>query len=177
MTFSIFHRIFQRSYSYGGQPILKENIQNYIDAKTKNERIFCETIGGSIVGIGETIFMPFDVLKIKKQTNYETFKNRSMYEIFKSEKISNYYRGLNITMARNSIAMGNTYFMNTLIREYYFNEKNQWNMNFYQYLTISFFSINSSLIVSSPLDVIKTRIQNKNFGKKVNSHQYNKRYY
>ena len=63
--------------------IEKEYIPN-----TKKDRIICETISGSIIGIGEIFFMPFDVLKIKKQTNINTFNNRSLYQIIKQE---NYY--------------------------------------------------------------------------------------
>ena len=36
------------------------------------------------------------------------------------------------------VAIGNLYFMNSLIREYYYNESNQRNLNFDHYLVISF---------------------------------------
>ena len=162
--FSYMHRFSQRMYTYGGQPILKDKIKNNFNMDKKSERIKCETIAGIIIGAGESIFMPFDILKIKKQTNPESFNNRSILQIFKKEGLNNYYKGFNITTARNMVAIGNLYFMNSFIRENYYNESNQRNLNFNQYLSISFLTTNISIILTSPFDVIKTRMQNKNFG-------------
>ena len=86
-------------------------------------------------------------------------------QIIGKENLSNYYRGFYITTGRNVVAIGNLYFMNSLIREYYFKESNQRKLSFNQYLFISFFTTNMSIFLTSPFDVIKTRMQNKNFGK------------
>ena len=169
ITFSLMHRITQRMYSYGGQPILRQYIEKEYIPNTKKDRIICETISGSIIGIGEIFFMPFDVLKIKKQTNINTFNNRSLYQIIKQENYYNYYKGAPITALRNFIAIGNFFLINSTIREYLFEKENQWELTFKQYAFISLCSSITSITISAPFDLVKTRIQNKNFGQNFNS--------
>jgi len=156
-------------YSYGGQPILRQYIEKKYMPNTKNQRITCETISGSIIGIGEIFFMPLDVLKIKKQTNINTFNKRSLYQLIKEENFHNYYKGSPITALRNCIAIGNFFFINSIIREYLFEKTNQWELTFQQYAFTSLCSSIISITISAPFDLVKTRIQNKNFGEKVNS--------
>ena len=169
IAFSLMHRITQRMYSYGGQPILRQYIEKEYIPNTKKDRIICETISGSIIGIGEIFFMPFDVLKIKKQTNINTFNNRSIYQIIKQENYYNYYKGAQITALRNFIAIGNFFFINSIIREYLFEKENQWELTFKQYAFISLCSSITSITISAPFDLVKTRIQNKNFGQNFSS--------
>ena len=40
LGFSLVHRFTQRMYGYGGQPILRENIEKIFDNKTRKDRIF-----------------------------------------------------------------------------------------------------------------------------------------
>lgn len=169
LGFSLVHRFTQRMYGYGGQPILREYVEKRFDVQNINERVFCEWVCGATVGLGETVFMPFDLLKVKKQTNSETFGNRSIFKIMKEERINNYFKGATITLARNFIAMGNFFMVNSIVREIVFDKQTPWGLSFSQYVfsasISSFFSITSS----SPFDVVKTRVQNKDFGKKSNS--------
>ena len=169
IAFSLLHRITQRMYSYGGQPILRQCIEKKYIPKTKKERVLCETISGCIIGVGEILFMPLDVLKIKKQTNINTFKKRSLYQIIKEENYYNYYKGFPINVVRNFIAIGNFFFINSTIREYIFQKENQRELKFKDYVFTSLCSSIISVTISAPFDLIKTRIQNKNFGQKVNS--------
>ena len=138
--FSLLHRFTQRMYSYGGQPILRNFIEKKYNTKTKNDRIFCDTLSGSIIGMGDILFVPLDVLKIKKQTNINTFNNRSIYRILKEENFSNYYKGVPITIARNFVAMSNFFFINSCSREYLFEKENQKDLSFQQNAFISTYS-------------------------------------
>ena len=169
ITFSLMHRITQRMYSYGGQPILRQYIDKKYIPKTKNERIICETISGCIIGTGEIFLMPLDVLKIKKQTNIDTFNKRSLYQIIKQENYNNYYKGISINALRNFVAIGNFFLINSAIREYIFEKDKQWELKFKEYVLTSLCSSIVSITISAPFDLVKTRIQNKNFGEKVNS--------
>lgn len=169
LGFSLMHRFTQRMYGYGGQPILKQIVETRYKPETRYQRIRNEWMSGAFIGLGETIFMPFDLLKIKKQTNVGTFNNRSMFEIMKEEKLNNYFKGAAITSCRNFIAMGNFFMVNSIVREFIFNKQEPWNLSFTQYLISSSCASLCSITSSSPFDVIKTRVQNKDFGKKSNS--------
>lgn len=162
--YGILHRASQRMYGYGGQPILRSYVERYYDAKTKNDRIICETMAGAAIGVGESMFMPSDVLKVKKQTNIETFNGRSFMTILRNENMREMYRGIGITSVRNLIGRSNLYFLNSVMREYVFEKDNQWDMTLMQYNIISFVSITSSILFTAPFDVIKTRVQNRDFG-------------
>ena len=169
LGFSLAHRFSQRMYGYGGQPILREYVETQFDIQNRKERIFCEWACGATVGLGETIFMPFDLLKVKKQTNSETFGNRSIFKIMKEERINNYFKGGNITLARNFTAMGNFFMVNSIVREFIFDKQTPWGLSFPQYAFSAMLASLCSVSSSSPFDVVKTRVQNKDFGKNSNS--------
>jgi hypothetical protein len=117
---------------------------------------------GSLIGIGEIILLPLDVLKIKRQTNPEAFRNRGFFRIVADEGMG-LYRGAGWTAARNapgSFALfgGSAWAKESLFKLEDYN-KATWGQNF----VASVAGASASLIVSAPLDVIKTRIQNRNF--------------
>lgn len=55
----------------------------------------------SLIGIGEIVLLPLDVLKIKRQTNPEAFRGRGVFKIVADEGFS-LYRGWGWTAARNA---------------------------------------------------------------------------
>ena len=55
----------------------------------------------SLIGIGEIILLPLDVLKIKRQTNPEAFRGRGLSKIIQDEGFG-LYRGWGWTAARNA---------------------------------------------------------------------------
>lgn len=117
---------------------------------------------GSLIGIGEIVLLPLDVLKIKRQTNPEAFRNRSFIQIIRDEGMG-LYRGAGWTAARNapgSFALfgGSAWAKESIFKLEDYN-KATWTQNF----VASVAGASASLIVSAPLDVIKTRIQNRNF--------------
>lgn len=56
---------------------------------------------GSLIGIGEIVLLPLDVLKIKRQTNPEAFRGRGVLKIVADEGFG-LYRGWGWTAARNA---------------------------------------------------------------------------
>jgi len=54
----------------------------------------------SLIGAGEVVLLPLDVLKIKRQTNPESFRGRGVLKIVSDEGLG-LYRGWGWTMARN----------------------------------------------------------------------------
>ena len=61
----------------------------------------CLTPVFSIIGIGEIVLLPLDVLKIKRQTNPEAFRGRGVVRIVRDEGFG-LYRGWQWTAARNA---------------------------------------------------------------------------
>ena len=59
------------------------------------------TFFSSLVGIGEIVLLPLDVLKIKRQTNPEAFRGRGVFRIVADEGMG-LYRGASWTAARNA---------------------------------------------------------------------------
>ena len=57
--------------------------------------------GSSLIGIGEIVLLPLDVLKIKRQTNPEAFRGRGVFRIVLDEGFG-LYRGAGWTAARNA---------------------------------------------------------------------------
>lgn len=163
------YKVLQRVYKYGGQPFANEFLNQHF--KNDFDRIFGSKTGkamrsataGSMIGIGEVILLPLDVLKIKRQTNPEAFKGRGVVKILKDEGIFNLYRGWGWTAARNAPGSFALFGGNAFAKEYILGltdySQATWSQNFIS----SIVGASASLIVSAPLDVIKTRIQNKDF--------------
>ncbi|MCJ1307209.1 Mitochondrial GTP/GDP carrier protein 1 [Agyrium rufum] len=161
------YKILQRIYKYGGQPFARDYLAlHYGDnfdrtfGKGTGKAILHAT-AGSIIGIGEIVLLPLDVLKIKRQTNPEAFRGRGVFRIVADEGMG-LYRGAGWTAARNapgSFALfgGSAFAKEALgLKDY---NAATWSQNF----VASIAGASASLIVSAPLDVIKTRIQNRNF--------------
>lgn len=162
------YKILQRVYKYGGQPFANEFLNRNFKADFDNT--FGEKTGkalrsataGSMIGIGEIVLLPLDVLKIKRQTNPEAFKGRGFVKILKDEGLG-LYRGWGWTAARNAPGSFALFGGNAFAKEYILGLKDYSQATWSQNFVSSIVGASASLIVSAPLDVIKTRIQNKNF--------------
>lgn len=162
------YKILQRVYKYGGQPFANEfltkNFKDSYDSAfgAKNGKALLSATAGSLIGIGEVVLLPLDVLKIKRQTNPESFRGRGFLRIIKDEGFG-LYRGWGWTMARNAPGSFALFGGNSFAKEYIFGLKDYSQATWSQNFVTSIFGASASLIVSAPLDVIKTRIQNRNF--------------
>ena len=134
---------------------------------------------GSLIGIGEIVLLPLDVLKIKRQTNPEAFRGRGVFRIVADEGMG-LYRGAGWTAARNapgSFAVCNAHSSklrplliheqlfggSAVAKQYWYKLEDYNSATWMQNFVASIAGATASLVVSAPLDVIKTRIQNKNF--------------
>jgi hypothetical protein len=162
------YKILQRVYKYGGQPFANEfltkNFKNDYESwfGPKTGKALLSATAGSLIGIGEVVLLPLDVLKIKRQTNPESFKGRGFFKILSDEGFG-LYRGWGWTAARNAPGSFALFGGNSFAKEYIFGLKDYSSATWSQNFITSIFGASASLIVSAPLDVIKTRIQNKNF--------------
>lgn len=162
------YKITQRIYKFGGQPFVKDYLSRNYSAEFKsifgdrNAKSMMHATAGSLVGIGEVALLPLDVLKIKAQTNPDTLKGRGVADIFKTEGLA-LYRGWGWTAARNAPGSFALFGGTAFAKEYLFGLKNFNDATFLQTFGASMVGAFFSLAVSSPLDVIKTRIQNRPF--------------
>ncbi|KAI5297930.1 Mitochondrial GTP/GDP carrier protein 1, partial [Ascosphaera atra] len=128
----------------------------------KTGKALMSATAGSIIGIGEIVLLPLDVLKIKRQTNPGAFRGRGLMAIIKDEGMG-LYRGAGWTAARNAPGSFALFGGSAFAKEYLFKLQDYnaatWSQNF----VASICGACSSLVVSAPLDVIKTRIQGRNF--------------
>nr|QKK35460.1 mitochondrial MC31 [Starmerella bombicola] len=162
------YKILQRVYKYGGQPVandfltknFKDSFEGVFGARTG--KAMMSATAGSLIGIGEIILLPLDVLKIKRQTNPEAFRGRGFLRIIMDEGLG-LYRGWGWTAARNAPGSFSLFGGSAFAKEYVLGLEDYSKATWSQNIVASIFGASASLIVSAPLDVIKTRIQNRNF--------------
>lgn len=161
-------QILQRIYKYGGQPFARDYLALHhgdrFDAafgKGTGKAIMHAT-AGSLIGIGEIVLLPLDVLKIKRQTNPEAFRGRGVFRIVADEGMG-LYRGAGWTAARNAPGSFALFGGSAAAKQYFYKLEDYNSASWMQNFVASIAGASASLLVSAPLDVIKTRIQNKNF--------------
>ncbi|OJD31830.1 mitochondrial carrier protein [Diplodia corticola] len=168
LGYAAVYKVLQRVYKYGGQPFVRDYLAKNHGDKFDNAfgkgtgKAIMHATAGSLIGIGEICILPLDVLKIKRQTNPEAFRGRGLFRIIKDEGFG-LYRGWGWTAARNAPGSFALFGGSAFAKEYIYKlqdyNKATWGQNF----VASIAGASASLVVSAPLDVIKTRIQNRNF--------------
>ncbi|KAJ4369826.1 high copy suppressor of abf2 [Neocucurbitaria cava] len=162
------YKILQRVYKYGGQPAVRDYLaHNHGDSFDRtfgrgNGKAIMHATAGSLIGIGEIVLLPLDVLKIKRQTNPEAFRGRGLFRIIADEGFG-LYRGWGWTAARNAPGSFALFGGSAAAKEYLYKLSDYNSASWGQNFVASIAGASASLVVSAPLDVIKTRIQNKNF--------------
>lgn len=117
---------------------------------------------GSLIGICEIVLLPLDVLKIKRQTNPEAFRGRGVFRIVADEGMG-LYRGAGWTAARNAPGSFALFGGSAATKQYLFKLEDYNKASWFENFIASIAGATASLVVSAPLDVVKTRIQNRNF--------------
>lgn len=158
------YKICQRVYKFGGQPYVKDFMKKRVGGSDSTTKAFLlNGVSGSIMGAGEVVLLPFDVLKIKAQTNPE-YRKMAMGEVFRKEGWS-LYAGWNWTMARNVPGSFALFGGNALAKEM-MGIKDHRDATFLQTSISSMVGSVASIIVACPLDVVKTRIQSGSYAEK-----------
>merc|ERR1711977_774211 len=158
--FAAAYKVCQRTYKFGLQPMVYESIDKSSVGSQIQSKALKSAIAGSMLGAGEVALLPLDVLKIKAQTNPESIRGRGVLEIFTSEGRA-LYRGAGWTAARNIPGSFALFGGNTAVKQMIGAEPGQ--ATFFQTALSSMGGAIASLVVSQPLDVVKTRVQNRDF--------------
>jgi len=172
--FGAVYKVLQRTYKFGGQPIAKQfmddkvghHFRNVFGDKTGNDMLHATS--GSLIGLGEIILLPLDILKIKAQVNPQY----SIRENLKGVTLREMYAGWNWTAFRNMPGSFVLFGANSLAYTRLFGIDGPRDAKFYQIFVASMCGGTCSILFSSPMDVIKTRIQNKPFGDKRGGMKY-----
>lgn len=164
--FAFCFKVSQRIYKWGCQPILREKLeQRYGNGRN---RTALEAISGSMIGMGEVALLPFDVLKIKAQTNKSALQKGVL-----SGGIRGLYRGAVVTASRNAMGSAALFGSNAAVQIYMKGEMPSRHrhspgpVHWPSLLLGSTVGAVSSILVANPLDVIKTRLQNQDFTSQV----------
>lgn len=157
------YKVSQRIYKFGGQPVLNDFLQRTVfkptDGKemTKTAKFWSNAISGAVMGAGEVMLLPFDVMKIKSQTNPEVIK-MGMSGLIKQEGIAGLYAGATFTAARNICGSFMLFGVNSYVKSSIVPQNGE-KPSFLQLAISSTAGSVSSILVACPLDVVMTRIQ------------------
>mmetsp|Transcript_3760 Transcript_3760/g.10927 ORF Transcript_3760/g.10927 Transcript_3760/m.10927 type:complete len:320 (-) Transcript_3760:325-1284(-) len=166
--FAAGYKILQRTYKFGGQPFVKDYINKNHGPSLKESfgpkigSVLASGTAGAMMGVGEIALLPLDVLKIKAQTNPDALKGRGVMEIFMNEG-RGLYRGAGWTAARNAPGSFALFGGSALMHHGVFGLENTKEATFAQNFAASIVGAVASITVAAPLDVIKTRVQNRPF--------------
>lgn len=166
--FGAAYKILQRVYKFGGQPVVKDalKVRYGVTFEEKfgksNGNTLLSATAGSIVGIGEIFLLPLDALKVKAQTAPEQLRGRGLVEIFTSEGFG-LYRGAGWTAARNAPGSFALFGGNSFAKSLMHLGEDDKQATWLQDAIASSVGAVFSITVAQPLDVIKTRIQNRPF--------------
>ncbi|KAG0205280.1 hypothetical protein BGX28_003082 [Mortierella sp. GBA30] len=168
LGFAAGYKIMQRVYKFGGQPFVNEFLNQHYKSKfhnmfgDKTGKTMIHATAGSLIGIGEIALLPLDVLKIKRQTNPDAFRGRGVFRIVADEGMG-LYRGALWTAARNAPGSFALFGGNAFVKEWIFKLEDYNKATFFQNFCASIGGSVASITVAAPLDVVKTRIQNRHF--------------
>ena len=156
------YKVSQRIYKFGGQPVLNDFLQGAVfnnksgDVASKSSKFWSNAISGAIMGAFEVVLLPFDVMKIKSQTNPE-IRKIGLSGLVKQEGIAGLYAGAAYTAARNVFGSFMLFGVNSYVKSVVSADDKKPSL---LHLTISSTAGSvSSILISSPLDVVKTRLQ------------------
>eukprot|EP01087_Luapelamoeba_hula_P017243 TRINITY_DN5418_c0_g1_i1.p1 TRINITY_DN5418_c0_g1~~TRINITY_DN5418_c0_g1_i1.p1 ORF type:complete len:373 (-),score=80.16 TRINITY_DN5418_c0_g1_i1:141-1259(-) len=167
--FATAYKVAQRVWRFGGQAVLKEAIDKHHNSTferivgRKHARTLNEAISGSFIGLTEVALLPLDVLKIKLQTDPKCLQGRGLRTLWNQVKISQLYAGAGITIVRNIPGSFALFGGSALARDYLFGINDPRKATFWQHLVAASVGASISILLTSPLDVVKTRVQTRAF--------------
>jgi hypothetical protein len=171
---AIMYKVSQRVMKFAGQPYMKDYLDDGKIGKTCRQslgdakgKMALEATAGCLVGMSEVILLPLDRMKVLSQTNKQALGNRNVFNIVRQEGIKSMYAGLCTTASRNAVGTFLLFGGTACTKQYIFKLKDYRQANFTENVASSTVGACLGVFFTSPADVIKTRIQNKNFGEKT----------
>lgn len=168
---AIAYKASTRCVKFGFQPQVKDAMETagfvaclQAHFGKKSGKILAESISGTVVGCFEIAFLIFDRMKVLNQTNAAALKGRGFFSIVQQEGLRTMYAGSMTTLARNIPGSFSLFFGTALTKDWLFRLDDYRKATFFQNMVASSVGATLGVLVTSPLDVAKTRIQSKGFG-------------
>jgi len=165
LGFALPYKISQITYKFGGQSLVRDHMRESLGPQLtasfgKNTGTdLLNACSGGIVGAGEVIILPLDILRIKAQTNPQALKDGLALNI---NTLAGLYRGWEFTASRNMLGYFTLFGTNSIVYTRILGKERK-DCTFPETVLASACAGVSCLFFTSPLDVIKVRIQNKAF--------------
>lgn len=164
----IVYKIAQRGYKIGGQKIIEQEMDQYCGPAfngwfgQRMARLMLAGTSGMVVGMFEApLLIWLDAIKVRYQTNKDSVSGKGILSILNEER-ARLYNGIGWTMARNAVGSWTLFGTKTYMEEYICRPR-QTNSDASLSIPERIFSASTaaiaSVLSSSPMDVVKTRIQ------------------
>jgi hypothetical protein len=170
---AVTYKVSQRVIKFAGQPMLRDYMY-----RTGSDRTFTDALGpkwgkmcleasaGTVVGMFEVVLLPFDRMKVLSQTNKDAVANRSFIDIVRREGISAMYAGAATTAMRNMPGSFLLFWGTCMTKDFVFGLEDYRSATFFQNTASSTVGACMGVAFTSPMDVVKTRIQSQSFGQR-----------
>ena len=171
--YAVCYKLSQRTIKFAGQPYVNDYLRHNHSASyqkwfgQRQHKIFMEATAGSIVAVLEISVLPFDRMKVLSQTNRKTIGSRGMIRIAAQEGVATLYAGACVAALRNVIGTSVLFGATAMTKEYVFHLQDYRKATLLQNMLCSTVGACLGVLCSSPVDVIKTRVQNKDLGSGV----------
>jgi len=168
LGFAAGYKISQRIYKFGGQPVMTDLLSTHYGqwfrARGSHGTELLHATAGALIGVGEVILLPLDNLKIKAQTNPTALTAGSFLKLSTLRAL---YAGVGLTALRNAMGSFMLFGGAAVVYDSVFHLQDYKKATLMQFFLASVAGSTTSIIISAPLDVIKTRVQQANFDHKI----------
>jgi hypothetical protein len=170
---AICYKVSQRVVKFAGQPTLRDALyrrgadKHFNDALgPKWSKMGLEATAGTVVGLCEVVLLPFDRMKVLSQTNGSELANRGMFDIIRRDGIKTLYAGATTTALRNMPGSFLLFFGTCMTKDFVFGLQDYRQATFLQNTVSSTVGACMGVVFTSPMDVVKTRIQSSSIGQR-----------
>lgn len=162
LGFGAVYKVTQRTYVWGGQPVMKELLKSRYQVHEKIGKTLCDGLAGALMGAGEVVLLPLNALKTKAQIN-AAHRSQGAMTVIRQHGLMKLYAGWQWTIARNVPGSFAFFGTSALVRHGVFGLSSQNEATLLHNFVASAAGSVASITVACPLDVVKTRIQSGMF--------------